>query len=621
MATPNDVTYTPAPAALRHIPRGARIFIGSGAAAPLTLVAELAKRATRYVDHEVVSILTLCDAPYADPALASSFRHNAMFIGPNVRAAVEQGAADYTPIFLSEIPGMFRSRQMPLQVALVSVAPPEDGMCNLGVSVDIVKAAIESADFVVAEVNPRMPRLAGDSSVPLERFDFFVLGEHELPEMPQRAPDPAVEEIARHVRSLVHDGDTLQLGIGSIPDRVLRRLDDRADLGIHTEMLSDAYAALAEKGVITNARKTLHRGATVASFLLGTNVIYDYARAHPDAIHLYPSDHVNDPFVIAQIDNMVAVNTALQIDLTGQVCSDSIGERFYSGIGGQVDFLRGAARSRGGRPIIALPSTTSDGALSRIVPRLTRGAGVVTTRGDVHYVVTEFGVAYLHGKSVRERALALIEIAHPKFRPWLLGEAKGRRLVYLDQIEPEVRTPTYPDRFEKPAVDKEGEPLLLRPVRPSDEGRLHDLYYAMSDESLYKRFFQVRKVMPHATLQKLCNVDYEAEMSIVASAGSAEAPRIVGAASYTLDPAARSADVAFVVEDRAQGRGIGRLLLSHLMEIARTKGLTTFTADVLVTNGAMKHLFESVGGAQVGEAHEGIARYHIPLRGSEKVRK
>jgi GNAT superfamily N-acetyltransferase len=295
------------------------------------------------------------------------------------------------------------------------------------------------------------------------------------------------------------------------------------------------------------------------------------------------------------------------------VCSDSLGERFYSGIGGQVDFLRGAARSRGGRPIIALPSTTRDGAISRIVPRLDRGAGVVTTRGDVHYVVTEHGVAYLHGKTVRERALALIEIAHPKFRPWLLGSAKARRLVYLDQIEPIVHTPVYPHRFEATVTDKKGAELRIRPVRPSDEARLHDLYYAMSDESLYKRFFQVRRAMPHAAIQKLCNVDYEREMSIVVCSGGPESETIVGAASYTLGPAGKTADAAFVVDDRQQGRGIGRLLLTHLMDIARRKGVPEFTADVLTTNGAMKHLFESVGGEQTGDVEEGIASYRVPL--------
>jgi GNAT superfamily N-acetyltransferase len=309
---------------------------------------------------------------------------------------------------------------------------------------------------------------------------------------------------------------------------------------------------------------------------------------------------------------MVAINTALQVDLTGQVCSDSIGERFYSGIGGQVDFLRGAARSNGGKPIIALPATAEDKTISRIVPRLDAGAGVVTTRGDVHYVVTEFGVACLHGKTVRERALALIEIAHPKFRPWLLGQAKQRRIVYGDQIEPVVSAPVYPQRFERRVTDKKGEEILLRPVRSSDETRLHDLYYAMSAESLYRRFFQVRKDMAHTMLQKLCTVDYEREMSIVACQGEPGAERIVGAASYSLSPAGTTADAAFVVDDRHQGRGIGRLLLDHIIDIARRKGVVALTANVLVTNAAMLHLFKSAGG-EMGAADDGVAGVRIPL--------
>jgi acyl-CoA hydrolase/GNAT superfamily N-acetyltransferase len=608
-----EVRYVSAAEAMKHIPRGARIFIGSGAAVPITLLQEFAHHPERFTDHEVVSILTLGDAPYADPAHASSFRHNALFIGPNVRHAVESGAADYTPIFLSEIPRLFRGRQLPLGVALVQVGPPGGGRCNLGVSVDVVKAAVESAELVIAEVNPRMPRLAGEGDMPIDRFDYFVYAEHELPELTHREPPPETAAIAAHVCDLVRDGDTLQVGIGAIPDHILSLLGERNDLGIHTEMLSDGFVTLAEKGVITNRRKALHAGKSVASFLLGTNRVYDYARAHPQSISLHPSDYVNDPFVIGLLDNMVAINTALQIDLTGQVCSDSIGPRFYSGIGGQVDFLRGAARSKGGRPIIAMPATADDGSLSRIVPQLDSGGGVVTTRGDVHYVVTEYGVAYLHGKSVRERAMALIELAHPKFRPWLLAEAKQRHLVYADQIEPAVQAPIYPKRFERRVTDKSGRSVLLRPVRASDEGRLHDLYYAMSDETLYRRFFQVRKIMPHATLQKLCSLDYEKEMSIVATVGEPDAETIIGAASYTLDPTGRLADAAFVVDDRWQGCGIGRQLLAQLVDIGRRKGIEGFTANVLITNAAMLHLFDALGGSQIGLPEDGIATYRIPL--------
>jgi len=608
-----SIRYVTAAEAVSHIPRGARIFLGSGAAVPISLVQQMADAPQKFIDHEVVSILTLQGAPFADPKNSPSFRHNALFIGPNVRAAVEDGHADYTPVFLSEIPRLFKSRQMPLQAALIQVAPPKNGLCNLGVSVDIVKAAAESAELVIAEVNPRMPRISGDADIPVERIDYFVHCEHELPELAATDSTVEAESIGQYICELVSDGDTIQIGIGAIPNAVVSMLQGKRDLGVHTEMLGDGFAELAARGVITNARKSLDRGKTVASFIMGTERVYDFVRRNPHAIGLYPSDYVNDPMIIGQIDRLVAINTALQIDLTGQVCSDSLGERFYSGIGGQVDFIRGAARSQGGKPIIALPSTAEDGVVSRIVPRLDAGAGVVTTRGDVHYVVTEYGVAYLHGKTVRQRAMALIEIAHPKFRPYLLAEAKHRRLVYADQIEPPVTAAVYPRRFESRVTDKTGTALLLRPVRPSDETRLHELYYAMSDESLYKRFFQLRKAMPHESLQKLCNVDYEREMSIVACTGGPESETIAGAASYTLSPTGTTADVAFVVDDRMQGRGIGRLLLTHILEIARRKGVEALTADVLATNAAMKHLFESVGGTQKGRTTDGISTYSIPV--------
>lgn len=613
MTRNGSIKYVSAAEALSHIPRGARIFIGSGAAVPVSLVQEMGRAPEKFIDCQTVSLLTLGDAPYTNPAFSGSFRHNALFIGANVRRAVEQGFADYTPIFLSEIPQMFRSRQMPIGAALIQVAPPHDGWCNLGIAVDVIKAAAQSADLVIAEVNPRMPRLPGDSEISVELIDHFVHCEHELLELAPRETTDEAERIGRFIKDLVRDGDTIQMGIGQIPDAVLPLLADKHDLGIHTEMLSDGFVELSVQGVITNARKKIHPGKSVASFLLGTRRLYDYVREHPHLVEMHPNDHVNDPFVIGQIDNMVAINTAIQVDLTGQVCSDSIGDRFYSGIGGQVDFIRGAARSKGGRPIIALPSTAEKGTVSRIVPRLDGGAGVVTTRGDVHYVVTEYGVAYLHGKTVRERALALIEIAHPKFRPWLLAEAKRRKYVYLDQIEPLVKTPTYPAALEVCVRDKIGQRLLLRPVRGSDEGRLHDLYYSMSDESLFKRFFQVRQTLAHSTLQKLCNVDYEKEMSIVAVIGEPWAEMIVGAASYSMDSAGKTAEVAFVVEDAYQGHGIGRALVQRIIEIARRKGIETLSAQVLTSNGAMTHLLESAGGRPVGPARDGISTFRLSL--------
>ncbi len=342
---------------------------------------------------------------------------------------MHEGRADFTPIFLSEIPGLFRSGQLALDAALIHVSPPDEhGFCSFGIEVGITKPAAESARLVIAEVNDRMPRALGDSFIHVSKIDYFVPVSYPLPELPQGTPGEVQMRIAENIADLIPDGATLQLGIGGIPDAVLLYLRDKKDLGIHTEMFSDGVVQLVEAGVITNERKTLHRGKIIVGFVLGTQRLYDFVDNNA-MVEFHPTDYVNDPFIIAQNENMIAINSAIEVDLTGQVCADSIGHKFYSGVGGQVDFIRGAARSKGGKPIIALPSTAKGGTISRIVATLKPGAGVTTTRNDVHYVVTEYGVAYLHGKTIRQRVEALIGIAHPDFREDLRREA--RRLGYI----------------------------------------------------------------------------------------------------------------------------------------------------------------------------------------------
>lgn len=418
--------------AVRALRSGDRIFIGSNAAEPQTLVNALTVAAD-HVDHaEIVHIMTMGTAPYSEAKFAKRFRHNAFFIGANVREAVNDCRADYTPIFLSEIPALFRNGQIPLNHALVMVSPPDaHGYCSLGVSVDVVKAAVESAPYIIAEVNRQMPRTLGDSFIHVSRIDSFVESDCPLLELRAQVQTDVARRLGSNVADLIDDGATLQMGIGGIPDAVLDCLVTKHDLGIHTEMFSDGVMKLVEAGVVTGRRKSLRFGKIVASFCMGTRALYDFVDNNP-SIEFLPTEYVNDPFIIARNDNMVAINGAIEVDLTGQVCSDSIGERFYSGIGGQVDFMRGAARSRGGKPIMVLPSTAglrSGTTVSRIVATLKPGAGVVTSRGDVHYVVTEWGSAYLHGKSIRERALSLIRIAHPTFREELLKAARLRHLI------------------------------------------------------------------------------------------------------------------------------------------------------------------------------------------------
>ena len=417
-------------AALSYIKSGSRVYLGGGAGVPIELMRGMTARADSLRDVEVVHILTFADAPYVAPSLQASFRHNALFIGHSVRKAVNEGRADFTPVFLSEIPSLFREGgTLPIDVALVSLSPPDEhGFCSFGVEVGTTKPAAEAARYIVAEINKQMPRTLGDSFIHLSRLTAVIETDYPLPEAPQGGSSDLHMQVGQNIAEMIPNGATLQMGIGSIPDAVLQNLTNHKDLGIHSELFSDGVVEMVEQGVITCARKTFHPGKIVAGFLFGSERLYEFVDNNP-IIELHPTDYVNDPFNVAQNNQMVSINSALAVDLTGQICADSIGPRLYSGVGGQLDFTRGAARSRGGMPIIAFLSTAKDGALSRITPMLQEGSGVVTTRNDVHYVATEYGVAALHGKTIRQRAQALIGISHPQFRDELTHAAK--KLGYL----------------------------------------------------------------------------------------------------------------------------------------------------------------------------------------------
>ncbi|MCU0866016.1 MAG: 4-hydroxybutyrate CoA-transferase [Planctomycetes bacterium] len=407
--------WTTAAAAVARIVSGNRVFVHGGAATPTVLLQALAARAAELRGVELVHLHTEGDAPCAAPGLADSFHTNALFLGANIRDAVARGDADYVPAFLSEMPALFRQRVLPLDVALVHVSPPDrHGYCSLGTSVDIARAAVDSAPLVIAQVNPRMPRTHGDGLVHRSRFAAAVEVDTPLPEHGHGEAGAEERAIGRHTAALVEDGATLQMGIGTIPDAVLAALDGHRDLGVHTEMFSDGVLRLVERGVITGRQKKVHPGKLVAGFAMGTRRLYDFLDDNPQVAMLDIS-YVNDPGVIRRNPKVVAINSAIEIDLTGQVCADSIGTKMWSGVGGQMDFLRGASLSPGGKPILALPSQTGRG-ISRITPMLKPGAGVVTTRAHVHWVVTEFGAVDLRGKNLRQRAKALISIAHPDHR-------------------------------------------------------------------------------------------------------------------------------------------------------------------------------------------------------------
>jgi acyl-CoA hydrolase/GNAT superfamily N-acetyltransferase len=590
--------------ALAGVRRGSRVFVGSGCAEPVLLVKALAER-DDVDDVEVLHIMTVGQAPYARAAEGGRFRHNAFFIGSNVRAAVAAGQADYTPVFLSEVPSLFRTRLLPLDVALVSTTPPDaHGYCSLGVSVDVVRSAVESADVVVAEVNPTMPRTHGAGFLHVNDIDFFVLSKDPILELPVPEADPVSARIGQFCAELVPNGATLQLGIGAIPNATLASLSGKKDLGLHSEMISDGVIDLIEAGVITCRKKTAHPGKAVTSFCMGSRRLYDYVHDNP-FFEFLPTEYVNDPAVIARNDRMISINSALQVDLTGQVCADSIGSRFYSGIGGQVDFIRGAARSREGRSILALPSTAKDGKISRIVPILSEGAGVVTTRGDVHTVVTEYGVAELKGRTVRERALALISIAHPDFRRGLLEAAKERHFVPAGQMPWPQGGKPYPLELESAETFKDGLEIRFRPIKPSDERLLREFFYSHSAETIYQRYHIPMKSLSPQQIQQLCTLDYDRQIALIGLVPHGEADRIVAVGRYELDPSTGMAEVAFTVHDELQGRGIGTWLMKRLIEVARNRGVRGFVGSVLSGNVKMLNLFHRSGFPVVSTLDQG----------------
>jgi 4-hydroxybutyrate CoA-transferase len=423
---------TTAEKAVGAIQSGMRLFLTGNCSVPQRVMAALVEHAPRFNPPiEIVQVLTVGSADYVAPGMEKYIRVNTLFISANVRQAVNEGRADFTPCFLSEIPGLFRSRVLPLDVALIQVSPPDEhGFCSFGVEVGVTKTAAETAKIVIAEVNDRMPRTLGDSFVHVSKLTHIVPVSYQLPEHRMGDITELEKKIGYFCASLIEDGSTMQMGIGGIPDAVLTFLGDKKDLGIHTELFSDGVIDLVDRGIINGERKSLHPGKIVAGFMLGTQRLYDFVHDNP-VVELHPTEYINDPFRIAQNDRMVAINSAIEIDLTGQVCADSIGPRLYSGVGGQVDFIYGASRSKGGKPIIGMPSSaTIKGQLvSKIVPLLKHGAGVVTTRNHIHYVVTEFGIADLYGKTIRQRARALIDVAHPQFREEL--EKAARELKYM----------------------------------------------------------------------------------------------------------------------------------------------------------------------------------------------
>jgi acyl-CoA hydrolase/RimJ/RimL family protein N-acetyltransferase len=589
--------------AIKKIRRGSRIFLGTGCGVPYHLVQELAAHADQMADNEIVHLLTLGDTPSADQKFQTQFRHNTFFVSANIREAVSEGRADYTPIMLSDIPELFRQKRMPLDVALIQISPPDRyGYSSLGISVDITKAASESADIVIAQINEKMPITHGDSFIDIREIDYLVPFNEPLREFQGDEITETVEQIGSFVARLVENESTLELGIGALPQAVCNNLLDSGvqDLGIHTEMFSDSLLPLIDAGIVTNKKKSINNGKVVASFAMGSSKLYEYIDDNP-LFQFHDTSYVNDPYVIGQNRKMVAINSALEVDLTGQVCADSLGYRFYSGIGGQVDFIRGAKRSQGGKAIICIPSTALDGTISRVVPQLSEGAGVVTTRGDVDVIITEYGLANMHGKTIRERVLSLIAIANPKFRNDLLDAAKRMHYVFEDQV-PFLVQGTYfaseyeiTERFKGPEGPVD---VHFRLIRPDDTDRIKELFYGLSEESIYFRFLTPLRSLRRQTLQDFYNVDQARDISVVAvikSDKKGESEKIIGAGRYVLNRSTNEAEFALLVNDDYQNKGIGTFLLNHLMRIAKSKGVEAFIAYVHPQNQPMIRFIHKTG--------------------------
>lgn len=578
---------------------GNRLFIGSNAAVPNALIDNLITNSSGLHDIEAVHILTLSDNVWVEPEHKDLFKVNSLFIGgKNIRQAIAEGRADYTPCFISDIPQLFTEKVLPLDVALIMVSPADEyGYCSLGVSVDVVSSAVKSATYVIAQINPQMPRTNGHSFVHLNQIHAFIEAEQKLPELPivkyEKKQDRISEQVGQYVAMLIENGATLQIGIGKIPEAVLKYLANHKDLGIHSEMISDGVIDLMLKGVINNRKKTFHKGKAVVTFCMGSQRLYDFVDGNPH-VEFYPSEHVNSPVKIARNDNMVSINSAIEVDLTGQVVSDSIGYQFYSGIGGQVDFIRGASLSKGGKPIIALPSTTKDGKISRIVAHITEGGGVVTSRGHVSYVVTEYGIASLQGKSIRERALELIRIAHPKFRDQLLADVRKHYWVPEYQEASPSSVPELGEveikKFTFNYVN-----YILRALAPADERKLQEFFYSHNKETLIMRYNHHATQMTREKSCNLVSVNQHQDLALCFTQRENLSEVIQAVGRYYYIEAINSAEVAFVIKESLRGKGMARTLLQEMVTIAKIRGLDKLLACVRRDNAPMLKVFEKAG--------------------------
>ncbi|WP_457553091.1 GNAT family N-acetyltransferase [Desulfobacula sp.] len=578
---------------VKKIKNGSRVFIGTGCGEPQRLINAMVEDPS-IQDIIIYQMLSSTLAKYVnDENFLSRFSIKLFFISSLMRQSAFEGKIDYIPVYLSQIPEIFANHEIGLDVALIQVSPPDDhGYCSLGISVDITLSGMKNAEIVIAQINPQMPRTWGDGMVHIDEIDYLV--EHNEPileSLPEIKNQKVVERIGHYVNRLVDDGATLQIGFGHLPDAIVHYLSDKKDLGIHTQVITDGLLPLLKNKVITNKKKSYLPDRVVASLCMGSKELYDYVDNNP-IFYFKSSEFVNDPNVIGKNDNFISISSALEVDLTGQVCTDSKGYLFYSGIGDQVDFIRGSAMSKGGFSIIIIPSTAQNGKISRIVPHLSEGAGVATTRGDIDIIVTEYGIAEMRRKSIHQRVMELARIAHPQFRKDLIEEAKKRHYIFLDQLPPTTQDLLFLDRYRYSLTLSNGKNVDFRPLLPSDEFESRHFYYSLQEDSIYYRFFNKRKVFSRKMLQKQwAQIDYRRNMTVIGLMQRGKRKQIVAIGSYA-ETDDDSAEVAFLVTEKLHGMGIGSYLLEILEAIAKENHYIKFVAMVLAENRKMINVFQ-----------------------------
>jgi acyl-CoA hydrolase/RimJ/RimL family protein N-acetyltransferase len=573
--------------AVSAIRDGSRVFIGTGCAAPHSLLAALETMNPRPADLEFVSFLTTSALPQVEGASRTHYRHRAFFVGSEMRSLAGTGQLDYVPISLEEVPLLLTSGRLRIDTALLQVSPPDVwGFVSLGVSVDLAPAVLSIARMVIAEINPAMPRTHGETFVHVDRFDALVKVDAPVAEYVHPKIGEIAKSVARYIASIIDDGSTLQIGLGRVPNEALRYLKDRRDLGIHSDVITDGVVDLVEAGVVTGRRKSRYRDRIVASYCLGTRRLYDFIDDNP-CFEFLPIDQVCHPEEVSRQSRMVSITQAFAIDLTGQVCVDQFEGEFYGGVSTQVGFIRGAARSLGGKPIVCLSSTTDNGR-SRIKPLLEAGDGVGIARSDVHYVITEYGIAYLFGKSIRERAVALIEVAHPRWREELLTAAKVLGYVRADQYL--ASQAAYSVQEERTVTLKNGVEVMIRPARAADAEAMQGLFHHLSENDVYTRFFRRVRALSYQELQTLCNVNHDTDVAFLGVAGPRENEEIIGSACYFLSPTTNLAEVAFMVAPAFQGMGLGTAMQARLQEYAMSRGVRGFVSEILPHNTSMLRL-------------------------------